>query len=163
MSSKQPAVVVLTTCRTEFEAEALARVLREHGVRSFTEGAYTAGFRAEAPGEVRVLVLEPDLERARLSLRAARGEAVEIDWASVPAERDRENGEEEPPTSGAGVWRVVVGVAVVSVLGVFAMNIVANALPYPLEQLAAVGVLVAVVVTAYMLAFGKDDERAMKE
>ena len=56
----------------EFSNEALAAIfiatLREEDIEAVTTGGMTAGFRAEAPGMVRVLVHEKDAERGRALL-----------------------------------------------------------------------------------------------
>ena len=56
----------------EFDSELLAGfasgLLEEHGIESRAVGGLTAGFRAEAPGRVRLLVQARDAERARAIL-----------------------------------------------------------------------------------------------
>lgn len=56
----------------EFDSEMLAGfasgLLEGHGIESRTVGGLTAGFRAEAPGRVRLLVHARDVERARAIL-----------------------------------------------------------------------------------------------
>jgi len=60
----------------EFPTKALAAIfvatLREEGIEAVTTGGMTAGFRAEAPGMVRVLVHEKDVVRARTLLEIFR-------------------------------------------------------------------------------------------
>ena len=62
----------------EFPAEAVAALfiarLREHDVEAVMTGGATAGFRAEAPGMVRVLVHEKDIDTARRLLEEFRAE-----------------------------------------------------------------------------------------
>ncbi len=50
---------------TEVAASVLVSALRDAGIRAVATGGFTAGFRAEAPGVVRVQTLERDAERAR--------------------------------------------------------------------------------------------------
>lgn len=63
----------------EFPAEALAAIflarLREHDVEAVLTGGPTAGFRAEVPGMVRVLVHEKDIDTARRLLDEFRAES----------------------------------------------------------------------------------------
>lgn len=61
--------VVVATARTEIEAAAIAAVLDGAGIAVEVVGGLTSGFRAEAPGEVRILVHRADLEQAREVLR----------------------------------------------------------------------------------------------
>ena len=46
-------------------------------------GGFTAGFRAEAPGDVQIIVRQADLEQARRALEKIQGEQPEIDWSKV--------------------------------------------------------------------------------
>ena len=61
--------VVVATARTEIEAAVIAAALDEAGIAAQVVGGLTSVYRAEAPGEVRVLVHRTDLERAREVLR----------------------------------------------------------------------------------------------
>ena len=61
--------VVVTTARTEIEAAVIAAALDEAGIAAQVVGGLTSVYRAEAPGEVRILVHRTDLERAREVLR----------------------------------------------------------------------------------------------
>jgi len=80
----------------EFEAALIVNALEEQGIRAAAVGDYTSGFRAEAPGGVRVVVARGDLVRAREVLAEARRERAEI--AGTETDRD----EEEPPDDGEG-------------------------------------------------------------
>lgn len=53
---------------TELSAQFAQTRLREQGIESRVVGGATAGFRAEAPGLVHLLVHEKDAERARAIL-----------------------------------------------------------------------------------------------
>ena len=77
----------------EIEAAAIVNALEGHGIRAKAVGGYTAGFRAEAPGDVTVIVREADVVRSREVLaeihvqpREADAEPRSID-ASTPRER----------------------------------------------------------------------------
>ncbi|MCO8122939.1 DUF2007 domain-containing protein [Stieleria sp. TO1_6] len=50
---------------SEVAATILVSVLKDAGIRAIATGGFTSGFRAEAPGVVRIQTLESDAERAR--------------------------------------------------------------------------------------------------
>ncbi len=79
----------------ELEAALIVNALEEQGIRATAVGGYTSGFRAEAPGGVRVVVAQGDLSRAREVLAEVRRDQAEI--AGSEADRD-----EEEPTEGRG-------------------------------------------------------------
>ena len=64
---------VLTTLRTEVEASVLVAALAEVGIKAVAAGGYTSGFKAEAPGDVQILVKQDDLERAHKALATIHG------------------------------------------------------------------------------------------
>ncbi|MGE0757173.1 MAG: DUF2007 domain-containing protein [Pirellulaceae bacterium] len=78
---------VLTVVPDEIQAAAIVALLESHGIKAQATGGFTAGFRAEAPGGVQVVVRQADLVSAREILDES-GEAAE-------------RGRREPP--GAGV------------------------------------------------------------
>ncbi|CAN5607078.1 hypothetical protein BH10PLA1_BH10PLA1_00540 [soil metagenome] len=57
--------IVLTSLPNEIVASLLVGLLENDGIRAELSGVLTSAFRAEAPGEVQVLVLPADLARAR--------------------------------------------------------------------------------------------------
>ena len=61
--------VVLTKVSTEAEAAMIAAMLEGQGIDTQTSGELTSGFRAEAPGGVKVLVRQSDLDRAREAMQ----------------------------------------------------------------------------------------------
>ena len=73
----------LTSVPTDMEASVIVAALEEEGVASTATGGYTAGFKAEAPGWVQVLVAEADLPVARNTLAKLRKENAEIDWSKI--------------------------------------------------------------------------------
>ncbi len=83
MNDADSPTTVLAVLATEFEAMLLVDALHDRGIPSEASGGLTAGFRAEAPGAVRVLVLEHDLTRAREAMAEFRKERSEIDWSTV--------------------------------------------------------------------------------
>lgn len=68
------AAVVLTQVSTEAEAAMIAAMLQGQGIDTQTSGELTSGFRAEAPGGVKILVRQSDLDRAREAMRHTSGE-----------------------------------------------------------------------------------------
>lgn len=58
---------LVTVAERDLESAALilVTVLKDAGIRAIATGGFTAGFRAEAPGVVKVQTFEVDAERAR--------------------------------------------------------------------------------------------------
>ena len=58
---------LVTVAEHDLESAALilVTVLKDAGIRAIATGGFTAGFRAEAPGVVKVQTFEVDAERAR--------------------------------------------------------------------------------------------------
>ena len=75
--------VELTSVPNEIEAAAVVAALRSWGIEAVTTGSFTAGFRAEAPGVVHVLVKQEDFDRAQEAFAAIEAEEEPVDWSSV--------------------------------------------------------------------------------
>ena len=73
----------LVGARHETEAAVIVAALADHGIRAVATGDFTLGFRAEAPGDVSVLVDSEDLERAKHALEEIRRESRSIDWSTI--------------------------------------------------------------------------------
>lgn len=58
-------MIVLTHTPTETLAALLVARLESEGIYAEMAGALTSAFRAEAPGQVQILVREEDADRAR--------------------------------------------------------------------------------------------------
>lgn len=58
-------LVTVAERSSEIAASILVSVLQDEGIKAVAIGGFTAGFRAEAPGIVRVQTLETDAERAK--------------------------------------------------------------------------------------------------
>ena len=58
-------LVTVAQRSNEMAASILVAALTDAGIRAVATGGFTAGFRAEAPGVVRVQTLERDADRAR--------------------------------------------------------------------------------------------------
>ena len=83
MSEADAKTVVVAHVANEWNATLLADVLRDQGVDAEVSGALTSEFRAEAPGLVRVIVPDTQVERAREVLAEHRAAVSEIDWSQV--------------------------------------------------------------------------------
>ena len=69
----------LLSVPNEIEAAAIVNALADYDIEAFAAGGYTAGFRAEAPGNVTVLVKHADLERAKQALAEIREQPAKSD------------------------------------------------------------------------------------
>ena len=85
-------LVKLTTVPGEFEATAIVSALEAEGIKSQTVGGFIAGFRAEVPGGVSVVVLEEDLPRAKQIFADLKAHGAGIDWSQVDVD-DPDGGE----------------------------------------------------------------------
>lgn len=68
MSTDPNEPVVLTSVPSEIEATLIADALQEQGFQVVMEGELTSGYRAEAPGEIRLMVRREQFEQARKAL-----------------------------------------------------------------------------------------------
>ena len=64
---------VLIAVPNEIEAMSLVTALSGYGIEASITGSYTSGFRAEAPGQVQVIVRHIDLDRAKDALAEITG------------------------------------------------------------------------------------------
>ena len=70
MSDDPGRPVVLTSVPSEAQAAMIVAALEREGIKAHAQGSLTSGFRAEAPGNVQLLVRQADLARARTLLQA---------------------------------------------------------------------------------------------
>jgi hypothetical protein len=108
----------LTSRPTEMEAGIVVATLNENGIRAIATGAATAGFRAEAPGWVQILVAEEDLPRAEELLAGIDQHQDDVDWSQVDVgepERD-EVPDSVPWWTRRGFWLPVTQVLIVLIL-----------------------------------------------
>ena len=68
-------LVTLVERPDEMSASIIVSVLQDAGIKAVATGAFTAGFRAEAPGMVQIKVFESDAERARRVISEIRRES----------------------------------------------------------------------------------------
>lgn len=74
--------IVLARVPHDTAAAIIVNALKRRGLFATTTGEYTAGFRAEAPGDVKILVRKNELAAAREVLADIRSDE-EIDWSQV--------------------------------------------------------------------------------
>ncbi len=86
----------LLSVANEIEAATIVGYLDQCGIRAFAAGGYTSGFKAEAPGNVKILVKQADLDRARQALAEHKDYQLAIDWSKM----DVTEREEELPPAG---------------------------------------------------------------
>lgn len=77
MSDQGNTPVTLVSVPDELEAAMIVSALAAHGIDASTTGSFTAGFRAEAPGEVQILVRASELEKAQTALKAVQSDQPE--------------------------------------------------------------------------------------
>ena len=78
----------------------IVNALADRGIRAEAVGGFTAGFKAEAPGEVSVVVGQADAARARKALAEIRREFAEIDWSMVDYSGDQPPSDRQDPPTG---------------------------------------------------------------
>jgi hypothetical protein len=86
-------LVTLANLAGEIEATLLANELKNQGIRAEASGVMTAGFRAEAPGSVKVLIRAADHAEAKRVMDEYFESRKAIDWDQV----DVGEPENEPP------------------------------------------------------------------
>ena len=74
---------VLRSVQTDVEAAAIVSALAARGIEASTTGDYTAGFRAEAPGVVNIVVRYGDLERAKNAPAEIEQGQPDVDWSQT--------------------------------------------------------------------------------
>ncbi|HJQ81987.1 MAG TPA: DUF2007 domain-containing protein, partial [Lacipirellulaceae bacterium] len=83
MAKNSERLVLLESTPTEMEAGVIVAALEQGGIQATMTGTHTAGFRAEAPGWVKILVAEDDLQQARTVLRDVVQENMNVDWSQI--------------------------------------------------------------------------------
>ena len=110
-------LVAIAHPRDDIEAQLITNLLADAGIEAMVTGGSLAGFRAEAPANVCVVVRSGDAEAAREALAAAR---PEID--------DTEVGDDSPPDTQALPGKIVdwifpaaFAVYALTMLGIFGL------------------------------------------
>lgn len=75
--------ITLAVFPDEMYAQMLVDALSDQGIMAQVAGGVTGGFRAEAPGMVKVLVRATDAERAKSVFTDWEHESQAIDWDNV--------------------------------------------------------------------------------
>jgi hypothetical protein len=83
MASDFDNLLLLMKFAEEFEANSLLHELAANSIDAVVTGGFTAGFRAEAPGSVTVLVRQSDWERARATVLEWERNRGQTDWSSI--------------------------------------------------------------------------------
>lgn len=68
MAAENDTLEVAARVTNEMEANLIVQLLAAHEIDAKAVGGFTAGFRAEAPGDVSVVVKRTDLARAQAVL-----------------------------------------------------------------------------------------------
>jgi len=84
---------------SDFDAALVVEALNQAGIRASAVGGYTSGFRAEAPGEVHVVVAQRDAGRARQVLSEMRTNEEEVDWSQVDLDEANSDQPQRPPSA----------------------------------------------------------------
>lgn len=88
---------------SEPEAAIIVAALRHAGINAHAEGGIVSGFRAEAPGGVKVIVPESELNRARNVLGWQQDDTVDISGSVGQYPQKNRNIH----------WRLIVGVVAI--------------------------------------------------
>ncbi len=83
MNHDPNAPVSLVKVATEIEANIIVGQLQLRGIESKAIGGFVSGFKAEAPGDVSVVVKLSDLARTQSALDEIRHDQTELDWSQV--------------------------------------------------------------------------------
>ena len=83
MTDDPNTAVELTSAANAIESAAIVAALRAEGIETVTTGEFTAGFLAEAPGNVQIVVKSCDLARAQELLQRFKEDSSSIDWSKI--------------------------------------------------------------------------------
>ena len=94
----------------------IVATLEQEGIQATTTGTHTAGFRAEAPGWVKLFVTETDLLEAQSVRRQVVLENTNVAWSQVDVgEPTRDESDSEPAhwLTSLSLWRRMASVLIV--------------------------------------------------
>jgi len=74
---------VLVRVKNERDAAMIIGALQDQGIRAEAVGAAIAGFRAEVPADVAIVVRAKQLADAQAALREIQGDPGDVDWSKV--------------------------------------------------------------------------------
>ena len=113
----------LTSVPTELEASLIVAALQDEGLDASMTGIYTAGFRAEAPGQVQVQVADSDLAHAKTVLEDMDRDRDSIDWSQVDV-GEAEDADSPDGMSNFSFWRRIAQLMIAIILGFSVLNLV---------------------------------------
>ena len=113
----------LASVPTELEASLIVAALQDEGLDASMTGIYTAGFRAEAPGQVQVQVADSDLARAKSVMEDMTRDRDAIDWSQVDV-GEAEDADSPDGLSSFAFWRRIAQVMIAIILGFSVLNLV---------------------------------------
>jgi hypothetical protein len=121
MADRLEHITPLTSVPTEMEASLIVAALKEEGLDASMTGEYTAGFRAEAPGQVQVQVADSDLARAKSVLSEIDHDRDTIDWSQVDVGESEES-ESTAGSSSGTFWRRIARALIFLILILMGIN-----------------------------------------
>lgn len=83
MTTDQNNPKVLASVPNEPEAAAIVAALMEHGIEATTTGNFTASFDALVPHDVKVVVKNKDLVRAKALIEEINQARSDVDWSQI--------------------------------------------------------------------------------
>jgi hypothetical protein len=83
MSADPNSPCTLLSVANEIEAGDLVTALAAYDIHASTVGGFTSGFKAEAPGNIQILVRRSDLDRAQSALAEIQRDEGRVDWSEV--------------------------------------------------------------------------------
>lgn len=86
---KRDKLVTLVKVPDEVQGSMIVAALEQSGIKATMTGVFTAGFRAEAPGDVSVVVSEKDMPVAKKILKSMDLDAP-VDWSTVDVGKPEE-------------------------------------------------------------------------
>jgi hypothetical protein len=123
--------IELAAFTSDLPARALVMHLREEGIVAEAIGGMLAGFRAEAPALVRVMVRRCDEAAAKAIMKSVAQESAQIDWASVDVgapiagenfmSQPADSASQTPAPSGKPLWFKVLVIAMIGMVGFLAV------------------------------------------
>jgi hypothetical protein len=73
----------LLSVADDAEAAGIVTALAAYGIQAMAVGGFVSGFKAEAPGNIQVVVRTSDFDAAKLALAEIQSNHDPVDWDSV--------------------------------------------------------------------------------
>lgn len=106
---------VIASVPSEIEAREIVAALNDVGIVAVISGEHTSGFKAMAPGDVKVHVKHADASRAEWALQEIRDRSDAVDWSNVDVGRPDETNAAGGPYHTV-LWGTIAGVIVAAVV-----------------------------------------------